>query len=106
MSTISIKSEAGVEQPKAPPEPLLAAPDTQIVKIPRRSIPGSMKYDDYIAVYRSLLQWIATIKLTEEPESVRKAEQAFLGDHAKLQKCVLLIRPQAVQADCEVHLDT
>lgn len=89
MSQTSVASHS-VTQPAITSHqlPVVAAAgkDALVVKIPRKAIPVAMKYDDYIMVYRSLLQWIATIKLTEGPGPIRKAEEAFLSDHAKLQK--------------------
>ena len=71
---------------QSPPLPAPAVQDSTLVKVSRKAVPTSMKYEEYIAVYQEFLRWIATIKLTEEHGAVRQSELAFLGDHAKLQK--------------------
>ena len=68
--------------------PASAAREATVVKVSRKAIPAGVKYEDYIIVYQQLLQWIGSIKITQEAGPVRNSELLLVQDQSKLQKYV------------------
>ena len=61
------------------------------IKVSRKVMPSGMTYDQYVTVYRQLLDWIKTVRLVDESHPAYEIEGEFLKDHTKLQKYVTTV---------------
>lgn len=56
------------------------------IKISRKVIPEKMTYDEYVIVFRQLLEWTQTIETVARDHPAYESEQAILTNHLMLQK--------------------